>query len=250
MTHDLWQSEQRLAARLVSHFARFLTGIEIHPGARIGHGVFIDHGMGVVIGETARVGAGCLIYQGAVLGGTTLPEVAATRASDAAWSWRRTPCVLGADRCRRPCPHRLGLGGGALGAGRSDRRRRAGQGDWASGRSPAARDPPRPREPPDPLTELVRKLTAENDVLSRRIDALERASPRDCASAAWSRSGSGSLAARNGRRVATGWNGSSSALPRGATVRASTLVSLAPGGRRGKDSCVCSSAGAAGSGGD
>lgn len=56
--------------RLISHIARFLTGIEIHPGAQIGRGVFIDHGMGVVIGETAIVGDYALIYQGVTLGGT------------------------------------------------------------------------------------------------------------------------------------------------------------------------------------
>ncbi len=56
--------------RFISHLARFLTGIEIHPGAEIGQGVFIDHGMGVVIGETAIVGDYCLIYQGVTLGGT------------------------------------------------------------------------------------------------------------------------------------------------------------------------------------
>lgn len=56
--------------RLISHIARFLTGIEIHPGATLGQGVFIDHGMGVVVGETAIVGDGCLIYQGVTLGGT------------------------------------------------------------------------------------------------------------------------------------------------------------------------------------
>lgn len=56
--------------RLISHIARFLTGIEIHPGAQIGHGVFIDHGMGVVIGETAIIGDYALIYQGVTLGGT------------------------------------------------------------------------------------------------------------------------------------------------------------------------------------
>ncbi|MGB3238126.1 MAG: serine O-acetyltransferase [Geitlerinemataceae cyanobacterium] len=56
--------------RLISHLSRFVTGIEIHPGAVLGQGVFIDHGMGVVIGETAIVGDGCLIYQGVTLGGT------------------------------------------------------------------------------------------------------------------------------------------------------------------------------------
>ena len=61
-----------LLPRLASHVARFLTGIEIHPGATIGRRVFIDHGMGVVIGETAEVGDDCPIYQGVTLGGTSL----------------------------------------------------------------------------------------------------------------------------------------------------------------------------------
>merc|ERR1712159_645392 len=56
--------------RLLSHMTRFLTGVEIHPGARIGNGVFIDHGMGVVIGETSEIGNRCLLYQGVTLGGT------------------------------------------------------------------------------------------------------------------------------------------------------------------------------------
>jgi serine O-acetyltransferase len=61
-----------ILARFLSQVARFFTGIEIHPGAKIGKGVFIDHGMGVVIGETAEVGDGCTIYQGVTLGGTSL----------------------------------------------------------------------------------------------------------------------------------------------------------------------------------
>ena len=60
----------RLLARMISAFGRFATGIEIHPGARIGHGVFIDHGTGVVIGETTEIGNNVTIYQGATLGGT------------------------------------------------------------------------------------------------------------------------------------------------------------------------------------
>ena len=60
------------SARFISHLARFLTGIEIHPGATIGRRVFIDHGMGVVIGETAEIGDDCTIYQGVTLGGTSL----------------------------------------------------------------------------------------------------------------------------------------------------------------------------------
>jgi len=72
LAHRLWSWRIPVLPRFVSHVARFLTGIEIHPGARIGRRVFIDHGMGVVIGETAEVGDGCLIYQGVTLGGTSL----------------------------------------------------------------------------------------------------------------------------------------------------------------------------------
>src|ERR1700740_2373149 len=67
-----WRRHLRWFGRFTSQFGRWLTGIEIHPGARIGSCVFIDHGMGVVIGETAEVGDGCTIYQGVTLGGTTL----------------------------------------------------------------------------------------------------------------------------------------------------------------------------------
>ncbi|MEB3268978.1 MAG: serine O-acetyltransferase [Leptolyngbya sp.] len=70
IAHGLWSVGLPFIPRLISHIARFLTGIEIHPGATIGHGVFIDHGMGVVIGETAIVGDYSLIYQGVTLGGT------------------------------------------------------------------------------------------------------------------------------------------------------------------------------------
>ncbi len=70
--HALWQHDVKLGARLVAHANRFVTGIEIHPAARIGRRVVIDHGMGVVIGETATVGDGCVLYKGVVLGGTSL----------------------------------------------------------------------------------------------------------------------------------------------------------------------------------
>lgn len=66
----LYQHNVFLPARVLSQLSRFFTGIEIHPGAKIGSGVMIDHGMGVVIGETAEVGDGCTIYQGVTLGGT------------------------------------------------------------------------------------------------------------------------------------------------------------------------------------
>jgi serine O-acetyltransferase len=72
--HWLWTHHLRLFGRLLSHFGRFVTGIEIHPGAKIGRRFFVDHGMGVVIGETAEVGNDVLIYQGVVLGGTSLKK--------------------------------------------------------------------------------------------------------------------------------------------------------------------------------
>jgi serine O-acetyltransferase len=72
LAHWFWENGLQWLGRFTSHLGRFLTGIEIHPGAKIGSCVFIDHGMGVVIGETAEVGEGCTIYQGVTLGGTSL----------------------------------------------------------------------------------------------------------------------------------------------------------------------------------
>lgn len=71
VSHWLWGQRLRWLARLLSHFTRWITGIEIHPGATIGRCVFIDHGMGVVIGETAVIGDGCTLYHGVTLGGTS-----------------------------------------------------------------------------------------------------------------------------------------------------------------------------------
>ncbi len=72
IAHWLWKHKLRFLGRLVSHISRFFTGIEIHPGAVIGRRFFIDHGAGVVIGETAEIGDDVTLYQGVVLGGTTL----------------------------------------------------------------------------------------------------------------------------------------------------------------------------------
>lgn len=74
LAHGLWQHRWLWLGRFVSHLGRFVSGIEIHPGARIGRRVFIDHGMGVVIGETAEIGDDCTIYQGVTLGGTSLTK--------------------------------------------------------------------------------------------------------------------------------------------------------------------------------
>lgn len=74
VSHSLWNRHFYFLARLLSHISRMLTGIEIHPGAKLGRRVFIDHGSGVVIGETAEVGDDVLIYMGVVLGGTALEK--------------------------------------------------------------------------------------------------------------------------------------------------------------------------------
>jgi len=75
LAHRLWRWRLKFAARVVSQFARFMTGIEIHPGATIGRRFFVDHGMGVVIGETAEIGDDVLMYHGVTLGGRTLTQV-------------------------------------------------------------------------------------------------------------------------------------------------------------------------------
>ena len=75
ISHFLWTHKLYLTARFISHLGRFLTGIEIHPGAKIGRRVFIDHGMGVVIGETAEIEDDVTMYHGVTLGGTSIEKV-------------------------------------------------------------------------------------------------------------------------------------------------------------------------------
>jgi serine O-acetyltransferase len=75
VAHTLYRWHIPILPRLISHLSRFLTGIEIHPGAKIGEGFFIDHGMGVVIGETAEIGDNVMLYQGVTLGGTSQQKV-------------------------------------------------------------------------------------------------------------------------------------------------------------------------------
>ncbi len=74
LAHSLWKHKARLLARWLSHLVRFFTGIEIHPGAQIGCGFFIDHGMGVVIGETAEIGNNVTLYHGVTLGGVSIAK--------------------------------------------------------------------------------------------------------------------------------------------------------------------------------
>ena len=74
LSHALWKRNLKWLARILSTFSRWLTGVEIHPAAKIGQRFFIDHGMGVVIGETAEIGDDCTLYHGVTLGGTSWKE--------------------------------------------------------------------------------------------------------------------------------------------------------------------------------
>lgn len=74
IAHTLWQKNLKGPARILAQFTRFLTGVEIHPGATIGRRFFIDHGMGIVIGETAEIGDGVMLYHGVTLGGQVLTQ--------------------------------------------------------------------------------------------------------------------------------------------------------------------------------
>jgi serine O-acetyltransferase len=174
VAHLLWEHELKLAARVLSHTNRFVTGVEIHPGARIGHRVFIDHGMGVVIGETATVGDGCLIYKGVVLGGTSLehrvrhPQVGSNVVIGS------NACVLGnitiGDGARigsgsvvvKPVPPGatvVGVPARLVPTSTSRDARFAAMLDHAN--------------LPDPVTEMIRTLAAQNERLRQRLEEVE-----------------------------------------------------------------------------
>jgi len=176
LAHGLWQHRLWLAARYVSHVNRFLTGIEIHPGARIGRRFFIDHGSGVVIGETAEIGDDVLLYQGVVLGGTTMEKK------------RRHPTVengvvFGAGA--------IALGPITIGAGA-----RIGAGSVVTKPVPAgatvvgvpgrvlkehaapARDAGESECPPRPFAEELRRIVDERDALDERAPEGDAAAGR------------------------------------------------------------------------
>lgn len=171
VAHELWSHEHPLLARVLAHANRFVTGIEIHPGAAIGRRVVIDHGMGIVIGETARVGDGCLLYKGVVLGGTSLSRA------------RRHPqlgdnVVVGSNACILGA---IDIGDGA----------RIGSGSVVIRPVPASATvvgvparvivPPKARFDaaldhatlPDPVSDMIRALAHQNQRLQERLDRLE-----------------------------------------------------------------------------
>jgi serine O-acetyltransferase len=170
--HALWQNDVKLGARMLSYANRFATGIEIHPAAKLGRRVVIDHGMGIVIGETATVGDGCILYKGVVLGGTSLerkvrhPQIGAD-------------VVIGSNAC-------------ILGAIHVGDHARIGSGSVVvNDVGPAATVvgvPARVIVPkdarfdaaldhahlPDPVSDMIRALAQQNELLRDRVSALEK----------------------------------------------------------------------------
>jgi len=182
IAHKLWQRGHRLTARLVSHANRFGTGVEIHPGAQIADGVFIDHGMGVVIGETAVVEEGCIIYKGVVLGGTSLEKKIRHPHLHKNVIVGSNACVLGA----------LDIGEGARIGSSSVVIKDVPPGATVvgvPGRIVEKRLPIHDQLDhaalPDPVLELVRSLTHQQEMLAERLATLEgrlpklRSVPRD-----------------------------------------------------------------------
>ena len=172
IAHALHNRKHKGAARLLSAFNRFVTGVEIHPGATFGRRVFIDHGMGVVIGETAVVGDSCLIYKGVVLGGTSLERTDRHPKLGTGVVVGSNACILGA----------IGIGDGA----------RVGSGSvvirdvpehstvvGVPGRAVAEGDNVAHHialdhaDLPDPIVDLLRDLTDQVTALRRRLGELE-----------------------------------------------------------------------------
>jgi serine O-acetyltransferase len=171
IAHDLWNAGASFSARAVSHTNRFLTGIEIHPGATLGRRVFIDHGMGIVIGETATVGDDCLIYKGVVLGGVSLSRVVRHPQLASRVVVGSNACILGA----------IDVGEGArIGSG-SVVVRAVPPGATVVGVPARVIVPVKHRfdaaldhaNLPDPVLDMVRALVTQNDKLRERIVRLE-----------------------------------------------------------------------------
>ena len=176
LAHALWTHRLLLPGRLVSHFSRFLTGIEIHPGAIIGRRFFIDHGSGVVIGETAQIGDDVLLYQGVVLGGTSTEKT------------KRHP-TLGSNV-------EMGSGSIALGAITIGNGARIGSGSVVIKSVPpectvvgipgrVVRDKRAPYQDlehgklPDPVARAISQVTREQAKLEERLNRIEKEAERN-----------------------------------------------------------------------
>lgn len=171
VANDLWKHDAIFAARAVSHANRFVTGIEIHPGATIGRRVFIDHGMGIVIGETATVGDDCLLYKGVVLGGVSLARTVRHPQLGPGVVVGSNACILGAiDIGARA---RIGSGSVVV--------RPVPEGATVVGVPARVIVPAKARfdaaldhaNLPDPVIEMVRALAAQNEALRARLARVE-----------------------------------------------------------------------------
>ncbi|RAL20555.1 serine O-acetyltransferase [Lujinxingia litoralis] len=174
ISHRLWGRGHHLSARMLSHYSRHLTGVEIHPGAVIGRRVFIDHGMGVVIGETSVVGDDCLIYKGVVLGGTSLQRTKRHPTIGKGVTIGSNACILGAvsigDGARvgsgsvvvkdvETCATVVGIPGRVVS---KEAKKTVGPPDLDHDRLP------------DPMQRIVRDLLEHIDSLSNRLHILEQ----------------------------------------------------------------------------
>jgi serine O-acetyltransferase len=171
VAHRLWEDEVKLGARLLAHVNRFVTGIEIHPGATVGRRVVIDHGMGIVIGETAIVGDGCLLYKGIVLGGTSLAKTKRHPTLAPNVVVGSNACILGA----------IEIGEGArIGSG-SVVVKAVAPGATVVGVPARVIVPMKHRfdaaldhaNLPDPVTDMIRSLAHQNERLRERLAQIE-----------------------------------------------------------------------------
>jgi serine O-acetyltransferase len=173
--HWLWGHNLKFFARFISHISRFLTGIEIHPGAQIGRRVVIDHGMGVVIGETAEVGSDVLIYMGVVLGGTALENVKRHPTIEDGVILGSGATILG--------PIRIGKGA-KVGAGSVVVRSVPPgatvvgvPGRIAGPEHGPTRDEPTEEVMPDPMLRVISRLLDRQNQLEERLRTIEQARP-------------------------------------------------------------------------
>lgn len=171
LAHDLWTHDAGFIARALAHVNRFVTGIEIHPGATLGRRVFIDHGMGIVIGETATVGNDCLLYKGVVLGGVSLARTKRHPQLHDGVVVGSNACILGAIEIGEGA--RIGSGSvvvrpvppGATVVGVPARIIVP-----ANHRFDAALDH---ANLPDPVQDMIRALVAQNEKLRARVEKVE-----------------------------------------------------------------------------
>ena len=188
LSHRIWRRGWRLTARVLSHFARFLTGIEIHPGAVIGTGFFIDHGTGVVIGETSEIGDNVTLYHAVTLGGIAPAIDSAAQANVkrhptlcdgvivGSGAQILGPITVGANaRVGANAVVRKDVPAGATVVGNPGRIARARRGDGAQFEAYGASG----EELPDPVARVMEGLIEQIDALRARISELEERQQRD-----------------------------------------------------------------------